>query len=128
MRKLAVFLTVALLLCLAACGGGDGAATPAGDPQAGETVYNEVALPACSFCHSLRPGETIVGPSLAAVSGVAGRRVPGKSAEAYLRESVVDPDAYVVEGFGPGIMPSTYVTQLSDEQIADLVAYLMTLD
>jgi mono/diheme cytochrome c family protein len=54
--------------------------------------------------------------------------VSGQSAEAYLRESIVDPDAYVVEGFTPGIMPSNYRTQLSDEQITDLVVYLMSLD
>jgi mono/diheme cytochrome c family protein len=128
MRKLAALFTLVLLLGLAACGGDDGAAPAEGDPQAGETVYTEVALPACSSCHSLRPGETVVGPSLAGISGIAAQRVSGKSAEAYLRESIVDPDAYMVEGFGPGIMPSTYATQLSDEQIADLVAYLMTLD
>jgi mono/diheme cytochrome c family protein len=128
MRKLAAFLTLVLLLGLVACGGDDSAPPAEGDPQAGEAVYTEVASPACSFCHSLRPGETIAGPSLAGISGLAGQRVSSKSAEAYLRESIVDPDAYMVEGFGPGIMPSTYATQLSDEQVADLVAYLMTLD
>ena len=70
----------------------------------------------------------MVGPSLAGVKAVASQEVPGQSAEAYLRESIVDPDAHVVEGFSPGVMPSTYGTQLSDEQITDLVAYLMTLD
>lgn len=128
MRKPMVFFTLVLVLGLAACGGDDGTATNEGDSQAGETVYSQVASPACNVCHSVSPGETLVGPSLAAVAEVAGQRVSGQSAEAYLRESIVDPDAYVVEGFGPGIMPSGYSTQLSGAQITDLVTYLMALD
>jgi mono/diheme cytochrome c family protein len=128
MRKLVVFFTLVLMLGLAACGGGDSAAPAEGDPQAGETVYTEVASPTCDSCHSLQAGEAIFGPSLAGVAAQAGQEVSGQSAEAYLRESIVDPDAHVVEGFAAGIMPSTYGTQLSDEQITDLVAYLMTLD
>lgn len=128
MQKWVVLFTLVLVLVLAACDGGDGASPTEGDPQAGETVYNEVAAPACSSCHSLQAGETIVGPSLAGMAAVAGQRVPGQSAEAYLRDSIVDPDAHLVEGFGAGLMPSTYGTQLSDEQVTDLVAYLMTLN
>jgi mono/diheme cytochrome c family protein len=128
MRKPMIVFTLVLVLGLAACGGGDGTATSEGDPQDGETVYSQSASPACGFCHSVSPGETLVGPSLAAVAEVAGQRISGQSAEAYLRESIVDPDAYVVEGFGPGIMPPAYGTQLSDAQITDLVAYLMALD
>lgn len=128
MRKLLMLFTLVLVLGLAACGGDGGAAPAEGDPVAGEAVYAQVASPTCGSCHSLSPGETIVGPSLAGMAEVAGQRVSGQSAEAYLRESILDPDAYLVEGFGPGIMPSTYSTQLSDEQITDLVAYLITLD
>ena len=133
MRRFLLVLALILLLSLAACGGdssteGGGGAAPAGDAAAGETVFNEVAVPACGTCHSLEPDVVLVGPSLAGIGNQAGSRVSGQSAADYLRESIVDPDAYMVEGFGPGIMPSTYATQLSDEQIADLVAYLMTLD
>jgi sulfur-oxidizing protein SoxX len=125
---LIVVLALMLVLGLAACGGGDGAGSAEGDAQAGQTVFAQVSMPPCSSCHSLQTGETIVGPSLAAVAEVAGQRVPGQSAEAYLRKSIVDPDAYVVEGFARGIMPASYGNQLSDEQITDLVAYLMSLD
>ncbi len=128
MRRWVVFFTLILVLVLTACDQGNGAMPTEGDPQAGETVYTEVASPICSSCHSLRAGETIFGPSLAGVAVVAGQRVRGQSAEAYLRDSIVDPDAHLVEGFGAGLMPSTYGTQLSDEQVADLVAYLMTLN
>jgi mono/diheme cytochrome c family protein len=128
MRKWVLFLTLVMLMGLAACGGDDGATPAGGDPQVGQQVFAEVAAPACSSCHSLQAGEIVVGPSLAGIANVAGQMVSGQSAEAYLHESIVDPDAYVVEGFQAGIMPSSYGTQLSEQQINDLVAYLMALN
>jgi mono/diheme cytochrome c family protein len=125
MGKFTFLVSLLLLISLAACGGnGD---TGGGDPAAGETVYNEVASPTCSSCHSLEPGVALVGPSLANIGAEAGERVSGQSAEAYLRESVVDPNAYIVEGFSANIMPANYGTQLTEQQVTDLVAYMLTL-
>jgi mono/diheme cytochrome c family protein len=126
MRTLSLSLLLILALGLTACGGGD-AAPAAGDPVAGEKVYNEVAAPACITCHSLEPGVDLVGPSSANIGAEAGSRVSGQSAEDYLRESIVDPNAYVVEGYAQGLMPGTYRSQLTDQQVSDLVAYLLTL-
>ena len=128
MRKLVLILTLIMLMGLTACGGDDGATPAGGDAQAGQLVFTEVAAPTCSSCHSVQAGDTIVGPSLAGIANVAGQMVSGQSAEVYLHESIVDPDAYLVEGFQAGIMPSNYGTQLSEQQINDLVAYLMTLN
>ena len=127
MRKLVPFLALALLVGLVACGGG-GSTSTGGDAQAGEQIFTGEASPSCSSCHSLEPDVTIVGPSLAGIASVAGQMVSGQSAEEYLHESIVDPDAYVVEGFPSGLMPSNYGTQLSEQQVNDLVAYLMTLN
>ena len=49
------------------------------------------------------------------------------SAEQYLFESIVQPNAFVVEGFAENVMPSTYNTALTDQDMADLIAYLLTL-
>jgi hypothetical protein len=49
------------------------------------------------------------------------------SAAEYLRESIVEPDAYVVEGFQPGTMTGDFDTVLTEQEIDDLVAYLLTL-
>lgn len=129
MRKMMFLVSIILIAGLAACGGdeGTGGEGGAGDATAGETVYTQVASPACNTCHSLEPDVTLVGPSLANIGSEAGNRVEGQSAEEYLRESVTEPDAYVVEGFSPGIMPNTYGTQLTEQQINDLVAYLSSL-
>jgi sulfur-oxidizing protein SoxX len=132
MRRFLLVLALILVLSLAACGGdssteGGGGAAPAGDAAAGETVFNEVAVPACGTCHSLEPDVVLVGPSLAGIDSRAGSRVSGQSAEDYLHESIVDPNAFVVEGFASGLMPQTYGSALSEQQIEDLVAYMMTL-
>jgi nitric oxide reductase subunit C len=129
MRKGTWLLLLVLVVALAACGGGaapsDGGDST-GDASAGETVFSEVAAPACNTCHSLEPGVTLVGPSLANIGAEAGSMVADQSAEEYLRESIVNPSAFMVPGFAD-LMPATYGAQLTEKQINDLVAYLLTL-
>ncbi|MCH8984917.1 MAG: hypothetical protein IH943_12620 [Acidobacteria bacterium] len=55
----------------------------------------------------------------------AGDQVPGLSAEEYLRESIVDPAAYIVEGHSD-FLPKGYKILLSEEDIDNLVAFLLT--
>jgi hypothetical protein len=50
------------------------------------------------------------------------------SADEYLRQSIIDPDAYVVEGYPSGLMVPNLADTLSGTQIDDLVAFLMTLE
>ncbi len=51
----------------------------------------------------------------------------GKSAEEFLRESILNPDAVVTEGFTPGVMYQNYGNDLTEQEIDDLVAFLLTL-
>jgi mono/diheme cytochrome c family protein len=53
--------------------------------------------------------------------------VEGMSATEYLRESIRFPDAYVVEDFPASTMNQAYDDILTDEQVEDVIAYLMTL-
>jgi mono/diheme cytochrome c family protein len=94
--------------------------------EAGEKVFSSSGA-GCLVCHSLEPGEVIVGPSLAGVGSRAGDLVEGLTAAEYIEQSIREPDAYVVEGFDEGTMPS-WDGILSDSQIESLVAYLLTLD
>jgi mono/diheme cytochrome c family protein len=81
----------------------------------------------CSACHTLSsvPGAVgVVGPKLDGMATTAASRKPGMSAGAYIEESIRDPAAFTVSGFPAGVMPKL---PLSDSQIKDLVAFLLTL-
>jgi mono/diheme cytochrome c family protein len=80
----------------------------------------------CGSCHELAKAGTngTTGPSLDDLASAAGQREPGTSPEEYVEESLVDPDAFVVEGFQPGVMPS-FEGRLSERQIQSLVDYLL---
>jgi cytochrome c551/c552 len=100
------------------------------DPEAGKRLFSGATLGAsagCQICHSLEPGVQLVGPSLAGVATRAETRVPGLSAQDYLMQSLVDPDAHVVAGFQPGQMRPDLADALTQQQLDDLVAFLLTL-
>jgi mono/diheme cytochrome c family protein len=73
----------------------------------------------CGACHTLAAAGTkaTVGPNLdKALKGTT---------EAFLRESILDPNASVAAGFQKGVMPTTYGSQLTKPQIDTLVAFLL---
>jgi cytochrome c553 len=89
---------------------------PEGDPAAGKQVFTSAG---CTSCHTLSAaGSTAqTGPNLDEV-------LQGKDA-AFIRESIVNPDAEVAEGFSQDLMPENYGEQLSDEELVNLVAFLV---
>ena len=92
---------------------GSGGGSTAGNAENGKTLFNTQG---CSGCHSTGD-DTVVGPGLAGIGE--------RQDDAYITESIKSPLAVVVEGFPPA-MPT--FPALSDGQIADLVAYLNTLN
>ena len=80
---------------------------------------------ACSACHVA--GEGRVAPLFAGIAGRAAGRRTGLSASEYLRESIVSPGAHLVEGYA-NAMPGNFGERLSGAEVADIVAYLLTLD
>ena len=88
-----------------------------GDPAAGKEVFDAQG---CGSCHAFEPAGSTgnVGPDLT-------EALKDKDAE-FIRQSIVDPNAEIAEGFQPNIMPQTYGSQLSDKQLADLVAFLQS--
>lgn len=101
--------------------GGGGGGTGSADPlELGQSVFASN----CTACHSTSSA-TLVGPGLAGLGDRAGSTVSGLTAEDYIRQSIVEPGAFLVEGFGPA-MPS--FSTLSGDEINGLVAYLKTLN
>lgn len=134
MRKL--ILAIALItvgaLLLSACGGGGGTAGP-GDVARGKTLYNRSTLgtksaEGCVSCHKYDEKEGIAekAPYTKETAKRSATRVPGMSAEEYIKESILKPDAYIVEGFNKGDMYAKWTTELSAQEINDLIAYLLT--
>jgi cytochrome c2 len=123
-RHLVLILVLSLLL---GCGGQPTTAVVRGDVANGERLFREGAVPPCGTCHSLRPGQDLLGPSLARIGRNAGSRVPGQSASDYLRESILEPDAHTAFGFSANVMATSYGAQLSEQEVKDLVAYLLAL-
>jgi cytochrome c551/c552 len=139
MRKLFLLVVLVVVLALAACGG-DSAPAPsgsqgepagAGDAAAGEELFGQSLIgtqAGCATCHSLEPGVTMVGPSLATIGADAGTRVSGVSAEDFLRQAITDPDADIAAGFAAGLMPAALADELTEQQVNDLIAFLLTLE
>ena len=88
---------------------------PEGDPAAGKSIFADAG---CGSCHALQDAGTSgsLGPNL-------DESLAGDDAD-FIRESIVDPEAEIAEGFQPGVMPQTYDDQFDDDQLSDLVAYL----
>ena len=108
-------------------------ATPPGDgdgPAARGQVLAQTASPTpCVVCHSA-DGRRLVGPSWQGIYGIQETLVGDTTAEVndeYLRESIVDPNAKIVKGFAPNIMPGTYGDTLSNLDVDDIIAYIKTL-
>jgi cytochrome c oxidase subunit II len=101
-----------------------GASATASPVAAGEKLFNEVL--ACSSCH--QPGAQSRGPVLAGLWGKSVELQGGGSAtfdEAYVRESIVNPQAKLVVGYQP-IMP-TFQGLVTEEQLLQLIAYVRSI-
>ena len=79
---------------------------------------------ACIACHRLDVSNKIA-PSFEGVSKRAATRRPRLTAAAYLYESIINPTIYVVAGYQPA-MPQDYAERLSDQELGDIIAYLLT--
>lgn len=113
---------------------------PAGDAAKGEAL---VTAQGCVACHvPSAPDAVLAGPSWVASAAKDGKGIAdhanerftagdytgqATSAEAYLYESITNPGAYVVATYVNGVMPGTYGSALSQQDLADIIAYLKTV-
>ncbi|GBC76040.1 Cytochrome c2 [bacterium HR07] len=144
-----------VLFGVTACGGGGGQQTqqPASQPSPPPTEQpaQPPAAPAqseeeqliargqslassigCTACHSA-DGTTLVGPTWKGLYGHEvevvlpdGTETKVVADEAYLRESILDPNAKITKGFQANLMP-IYQGQLSEDDIKAIIAYIKSL-
>jgi len=80
----------------------------------------------CGKCHTLHAVPGALGklaPSLDHIGTVAATRIPGLGAKQYIEQSLIQPEAYVVEGYLDA-MPS--FKGLPRAEIEELSTYLLT--
>jgi cytochrome c oxidase subunit 2 len=100
-----------------------GGPAPVSPVAAGEKLFTVLN---CVTCHRSDSGQR--GPVLDGVAGSKVRLQGGQvvtADESYLRESIVNPSAKIVEGYQP-IMP-TYQGQVSEDTLLQLIAYIQSL-
>lgn len=117
-------------------------ALPAGDVEAGRAIAEAQA---CTACHVA----SATGPAWLASADPTGQGIGTRaelrleqsdytgaatSGDQYLFESIVEPDAFIVPGnpsyapAGTSIMPHDYGAKLDAQDMADLIAYLQTIE
>lgn len=90
----------------------------------GKELFNGAKI--CMSCHKADSTDRLVGPGLKGIFGREEKMADGTVLtvdEAYLIESLKEPNAKVVEGYPPAMTPQTF----TDAELAQLVAYLKTL-
>jgi mono/diheme cytochrome c family protein len=129
--------TIGFASILVACGG-ELSQTPVeiGDPERGREIFTDASFTKCEGCHSLDGSEFRGGPSLLGISERAAERVPELSAVEYLRQSILEPSAHIVEGYKSDMKVYELVERaegdykapgtLTEEELNDLVAFLLT--
>jgi cytochrome c oxidase subunit 2 len=92
-------------------------------PSAGAGGKAAFVTNGCSGCHTFKPAGATgkIGPDLDNLPQYA--KKAGKPLQAFIRESIVNPNAYIAPGYSPNVMPSTFST-LPKSQLDALVAFL----
>jgi len=107
---------------------------PEGDPAAGEALAESLG---CTACHVAAPTGPAWFPNEefpTPISERAAERIEdpnytgsATTPEQYLLESIIQPGAYIVTGY-TDIMPHTYSDTLTPQDVADLIAYMLTIE
>ena len=113
-----------------------GSAQPAAGAHPGQALFTGSG--GCSACHAIDGvAQGVLGPALNGIGSAAANRIAGYSAEQYIRESILEPDAYAAgtadglsQDYDGNLMLATMagiLPALSDEDIDNLVDYLLGL-
>ena len=136
MTTRALALAVLLGLGLAACGGGSSHAntTSTTSSAAASALADRgaglVQVKPCLVCHTTN-GASAAGPTFAGLAGSRVKLTDGATItadDAYLKRSIIDPEAQTVAGYTKGLMTTLVKPHSITPRDADaIVAYIDTL-
>lgn len=100
-------------------GGGGGSAA------AGKAVFTANG---CASCHTFQPaGATgTIGPNLDTAPTSDAKADHNMDLAAFVKESIVNPDAYIAKGYNKGIMPTTFGNSIKGADLNNLVAFIVS--
>jgi mono/diheme cytochrome c family protein len=97
----------------------------------GRAVFNQMGCGACHTIAGVSAGA--VGPELTLIADTAATRIPGMTAEEFIRQSILDPASFISPECptgacpDPTTMPLDFADRLTEEQLTNLLIYLLTL-
>jgi len=92
--------------------------------EAGRALYNQYG---CNTCHQLADAGAMnmgAGPSLNGIGDRAATISGYADAQDYIRTSIINPNAFIVDGYAANLMPQNFGQQMSSDELDLLVAYL----
>jgi cytochrome c oxidase subunit 2 len=98
------------------------ASAPAGGgAAAGLATFNQNG---CGACHTFTAAKATgkIGPDLDKLKQEAA--TAGQPLDAFIKQSIDDPNAYIAPGYAKGVMPPTFKQQIPPDKLDQLVQYL----
>ncbi len=92
------------------------AAAPA-TPVAADSAEAALAKYACTACHSVAGSTSPVGPDL--------NQVGDRMDHEQIRQSILEPNAVVAEGFFPGMMPADFAIKMTVNELQMIIDFLV---
>lgn len=110
--------------------------TVTGDPFNGQLLYGgiENALDGnpltCYSCHEVSDIAPATAGTWTRFDEIRSQddTLEGYTSTRYFVESILHPNAYIVPGYTPNVMPAIYSSRLDIQQLADIIAYLNSQD
>ena len=95
-----------------------------GNAAAGKAVF--LGSAGCAGCHTFAAAGSsgTIGPNLDTALKTDAAADGNMALDAFIKQSIVDPEKYLAKGYTGGIMPPDFGTKLTPTQINDLVAFI----
>ena len=96
-----------------------------GNAAAGKAVF---AANGCAACHTFQPAGAsgTIGPNLDTAPTTDAKADKNMALTAFVKESIVNPDAYIAKGYTKGLMPTNFGSKIKGTQLDDLVAFIVS--